>query len=365
MAPHLAPVFPVLASLRVALDQPVFPGKVLVWLLIMISIVGWVMILSAFLRLRRMRAADRRFTERLRQSKTTLEVFEEGWEDDDSPRHLIYHAGARETAYQLLGSREPQESMNRRLREAGKLSGRQVEFLRLAFRAGYRAAVARLETGIASLRLVSSGSLLLGAFGFVWTLMAAFDAGGEFAEVSPRIGGALSFLVLALLVAGPASIARLALRNTIAKRREDLARYRDDIRRLFERSFVGFEDVPASPAPTTPRDSPKAGGDERSGRTESSPDVASAPEFVSPTRRSPARSLPAGFDPEPASDLEPLSDPVSGPDGEAKAENPPERKRYRSIRDRLLRGDDEDENTGALVVNPIARQAAAVGLRGY
>ena len=86
---------PVLASIRDAIDQPIFPGKVIVWLLVMLSIVGWVTILSKIAQFRRMRRADQEFTERLRQSKTTLEVFEEGWENELALKSLIYHAGAR------------------------------------------------------------------------------------------------------------------------------------------------------------------------------------------------------------------------------------------------------------------------------
>ncbi len=81
MSPMLS-LPPVLATIRAALDQPVFPGKVVVWLLFMLSIIGWVMILSKLLQIRKMRLADERFTDRLRRSKTTLEVFEESWEDD-------------------------------------------------------------------------------------------------------------------------------------------------------------------------------------------------------------------------------------------------------------------------------------------
>lgn len=335
MTPSPSP-FLVLASLRAALDQPVFPGKAVVWLLFMLSIVGWVMILSAALRLRRARLADLRFTERLRQSKTTLEVFEEGWEDAQSPKHLIYQTGARETAYQLLGSREPQEAMRLRLRQAGKLSGRQVEFLRLSFRSGYRAAVARLQGGIEGLRLVSSGGLLLGGFGFVWTLMAAFDQGGEFAEMAPRIGGALGFLALGLLVAGPGWLARLALRIAVGKRKEELARYRDDLRRLFERSFVAVDELAAKPAAEVSRPSSPRGG------------------FGAPEEEPEAPS----FEPEvPA---------AAGSPGEPDKEAGSERRRYRSIRDRLLRSEEDEEAANPFRVNPIARQAAAAGgLRGY
>ena len=66
--------YPLLASVRAALDQPVFPGKVIVWLLFMLSIIAWVLLLSKAGQLRRIKRSDRLFTDRLRKSKTTLEA---------------------------------------------------------------------------------------------------------------------------------------------------------------------------------------------------------------------------------------------------------------------------------------------------
>ncbi len=322
---------PVLASIRDAIDQPIFPGKVIVWLLVMLSIVGWVTILSKIAQFRRMRRADQEFTERLRQSKTTLEVFEEGWENELALKSLIYHAGARETAYQLLGSREPQDRMQQRLRQAGKLVGRQIDFLRMAFQTGFRAASGRLQNGIESLRLFAATAMLLGTFGLVWTLMKGFDGAKEFSEAAPSVGAGLGFFAIALLVAAPAVIARIALRNVVRERKQELERFRDDIHRLFERTFAAALD-PVRPVAPPSRDTP----------AESEP----APqEKVSASERS-----------APPASLEPANDVREEP------------KRYHSIRDRLLRSETEEEESSPFRVNPIARQAAAVGgksLRGY
>ena len=312
------PYTPIVASIRAALDQPVFPGKIVVWMLFMLSIVGWVMILSKIVQLRKLRRADREFTERLRKSKTTLEVFEEGWEDELSLKRLIYQAGARETAYQMLGSREPQEMMVERLRLAGKLSGRRLDFLRMAFQTGFRAAVGRLQTGIEGLALIAAAAGLVGVFGFAWTLMQGFDEAKEFAELAPRAGGALGCLAVAILVAAPAILARIALRIVVRRREMELERFRDDIDRLFERSFAGTSEE----RPPTPR--------------------------FEPARHS----------------APPSSVSTDEPDGETGDE----KKRYHSIRERLLRSDSEEEASNPFQVNPIARQAAAVGgkaLHGY
>jgi biopolymer transport protein ExbB/TolQ len=302
---------PLLGSIRATLDQPVFPGKVLVWLLFMLSIIGWVMIISKSLQLAKMKRVDRLFTDRLRKSKTTLEVFEEGWEDEVSLKHLIYLAGAREAAFQLLGSREPQEMMQRRIKQAGKLGARQLEFLRMAFQTGYRAAVGRLQSGIEGFRLLAAASILIGTFGLVWTLMTGFDQATEFAKIAPTVGGALGYFALAILVASPAVLARIGFQAIARRRKQELERFRDDINRLFERSFAGAEAPLRSGEPDSDRETMDPTGD--SGK--------------------------------------------SSPPGDGK-------KRYHSIRDRLLRPDaEEEEEEDPFIVNPIARQAASI--KGY
>jgi biopolymer transport protein ExbB/TolQ len=335
---------PVLASIRAAIDQPIFPGKVIVWLLFMLSIIGWVTILSKLAQLRRMRRADQEFTDRLRQSKTTLEVFEEGWENELALKSLIYHAGARETAFQLLGSREPQDRMQQRLRQAGKLVGRQIDFLRMAFQTGFRAASGRLQNGIEGLRLIAAAALLLGTFGLVWTLMVGFDEAREFSELAPRIGAGLGYFAISLFVAAPAVIARIALRNVVRKRKQEFERFRDDIHRLFERSFAAALD-PVRPTVAESRPAPAENEILRSERV--------AAPAMDPVPFSPRR------EPEPVPSREPEG-PVTD-SGE-------ERKRYHSIRDRLLRSEADEEASSPFRVNPIARQAAAAtgkGLRGY
>jgi biopolymer transport protein ExbB/TolQ len=297
---------PLLGSIRATLDQPVFPGKVLVWLLFMLSIIGWVMIISKASQLTKIKRVDRLFTERLRKSKTPLEVFEEGWDDDVSLKHVIYLSGAREAAFQLLGSREPQDMMQRRIKQAGKLAGRQLDFLRMAFQTGYRAAVGRLQSGIEGFRLVAAASILIGTFGLVWTLMTGFDQAKEFAEIAPMVGSALGYFALALIVASPAVLARIGFQATARRRKQELERFRDDINRLFERSFAGAD------APLRSEES--GSGKELGARSE-----------------------------DPATSAEP---------GNGK-------KRYHSIRDRLLRPESDDQED-PFAVNPIARQAATV-----
>lgn len=310
------PPLPLIAALRTALDQPVFPGKIVVWLLFMLSIVAWVMILSKLINLRKGKLADRRFTERLRKSKTTLEAFEEGWDDARSLKSLIYHTGARETAWHLLGSRTPQEGFAQRLRQAGKLGARQLEFVKSAFASGCAASVASLRGGIEGLRLIGVAALFLGGFGFVWTMMQGFDQSAEFAELMTFISGSLAFFAIGLMVAAPAVLARIFLEAYVRTRALELERFRDDILRLFERSFAAPLDGPTRSA------SANAPG----------PGTPEAPEGTKQK------------------------------DPSAPSDTP---RRFHSIRERLLRSESEtaEDLSEHFDVNPIARQAAAAAGR--
>lgn len=225
------------ASIQTALNQPVFPGGVVMWGLFMLSILCWVVIISKTLFLRRLKLSDQKFSKRLRASRTTLEVFEEGWESEDSAHYQVYLAGAEETAFQLLGSRECQAGVVDLVRGAGLLSEHQTKALRQAFRSGFRKAQMRMEQGVAGLRLIGNVAILLGLIGFVWTLMTGFDSATGANEVMSIIGSALGFFAVALLVTAPAMVARGAFLIVLRKRKYDLRRFHDDVVQLFERKF--------------------------------------------------------------------------------------------------------------------------------
>lgn len=230
-------MFQILASLRPTLDQPVFPGKVLVWLLFMLSIIGWVMILSKAIQLFRAKRADRDFTERLSESSYALALYEEDRDLDASPKGCVYRAGAREAAYQLLGSRDPSDAEESRVQRAGSLQGWQLELVHFAFQKGCRVASSKLGANIESLRLIVIASAFIGAIGFVWTLMEAFGKGFEFAEFAPQVGAALGYLVISLGVAGPVAVARMALRLRASRQVAQVEHFRDEVVHHFDRSF--------------------------------------------------------------------------------------------------------------------------------
>ena len=254
-----------IASLRMAMDQPVMPGKLILWTLLMLSLVSWAVIVSKIMSFRRFRKSDILFTKRLRSSRATLELFEEGWEDPNSLHHEIYLNGARETAFQLLGSREPDPSIHNRIKKAGKLSGKQIESIRRAFQRGLRSTSRRLEVGLSVLRITAIAAPLIGILGMVWMLMRGFDAAKTFEEVSPWISGSLFYLAFALLVCIPAFIGLLVFRAVLKDRKQELSDYTGEITRLFERSFA--EPKKTLP-PNAPQDDTNAASEQNPARKE-------------------------------------------------------------------------------------------------
>jgi hypothetical protein len=155
---------------------------------------------------------------------------------------------------------------------------------------------------MAGLRFIGMAACLLGLVGFVWTLMAGLDAAADANEVMPVVGSSLGFLAIALMVATPAFLGRGAFAMILRSRKHELRRFHDDVVRLFERKFCKR---PGGIANRLPDEDPGIGNDD---------------------------------------------DSTPGTGG---------KKRYHSIRDRLLSGSSEPLNLDEIQINPIARQAGS------
>ncbi len=196
-----------------------------------------------------------------------------------------------------------------RVKEAGRLSSRKMDYLTLAFQSGYRSALLKLESGISMLKIFGAAALLLGIFGFVWVVMVGFDSAKTFEQIAPEVGAGLGFIVVSFLIIIPSKLARLAFGMIAKNRRRQLQQFRDDISRLFERSFALRESQKEAPAAR-----------------------ANEPKSYSRPNRQEA--------------------PVAGESGS----EPGAKKQYHSIRDKLVSKSEGE----VLSLNPIARQTAVL-----
>lgn len=237
-----------------ALQQPLFPGKILLWGLFMLSLLSWGVMVSKGITLFRMRRSDEDFSKRFRATRQPLQMFERNFEDDLSLRWVIYDHGAREAAFQMLGSPDRDATFAARLRACEGLTPIQMKAVREALGRGEMAAAAKLKEGIPVLSLTSLGAPFLGLLGLAWILMKTFSQrvpGDTLTDLSPGVSGALAMLVVGLLVATPALVGQIVFGALSRDRLRKLGDFRSEVGRSIEHFYAaGSHEVPLSLAAT-------------------------------------------------------------------------------------------------------------------
>lgn len=224
-----------------ALQQPLFPGKIIIWLLFMLSLVTWAIMISKTVSFYRMKRADAEFDRQFRASRQPLQLFERNYDDELSMQCLVYEHGAHEAAFQMLGSPERDATFGMRLQSADGMTKNQLDAVRDAFARGEDAAASRIRLGLPILSAASAGAPFLGLLGMVWILMKTFSspaAAEGFSAVSPGISGGLAIMVVALLVATPAIFAQIIFAAQGRERLRKVGNFKDDAIRLMDRFYL-------------------------------------------------------------------------------------------------------------------------------
>lgn len=232
-----------------ALQQPLFPGKVLLWALFLLSLLSWGVIVSKGISLFRMRRADDEFTKHYRSTRQPMQLFERRVEYPMSLRGMVYEHGAGEAAFQMLGSSERDETFGARMRASQGLGVVQMKAVREALQRGEMAAAAKLREGMPVLSLTSLGAPFVGMLGMAWILMKTFSqggAGGQLAEVSPGVSGALAMLVVGLIVATPALAGQILMGSLMRERVRKLGDFRSELGRSIEHFYGCDREAPIS-----------------------------------------------------------------------------------------------------------------------
>ncbi|NNE93276.1 MAG: MotA/TolQ/ExbB proton channel family protein [Verrucomicrobiales bacterium] len=233
------------SGFQFALDQPFFPGKIILWLLFMLSLMSWAVMASKIVSLRRFRQGDSLFTRRLRESKRPLEIHEKGWSEPMSLRQEVYTHGAKEAAFQLLGT--IRRTRTKSLPASESLTESQVMSLREALERGEQSARSRLQIGMPVLQAAAAGGPFLGLLGMVWILMNSFSAGANTNQISAGLSGGLAVMAIALLAATPAIFGQIVFRSAFRSKLRELGDFRVELTRLFERSLAAaWGDLPES-----------------------------------------------------------------------------------------------------------------------
>ena len=230
-----------------ALQQPFFPGKLLLWGLFMLSLLSSAIIVSKLISLYRMKQADEEFGRRFRAGRHPLQMFERNYDDSMSLKGMVYQYAAKETAFQMLGSPERDETFSARLRSSDQLTESQMTLVRDALDRGEMAASAKLKEGMPILATATLAAPFGGLLGLAWILMKTFTqhgAAGNLADVSPGVSGALAMLVVGLIVGTLSLVGHILLGSVCRERLRQVGDFRSELSRSIEYAFVLGNEMP-------------------------------------------------------------------------------------------------------------------------
>lgn len=227
-----------------AIKESSWPGTVVCVVLAVLSCFSWAVMVSKLRVVSRAYSRDRQFLNRYRDERDPLTLYEKGELVHGSPAAGIYHAGARELTFHLLGSSETDENFRARLDDAEPLRPSQLEAVSNAMDRGVSGATGGLESQMSVLATAVSGAPFLGLLGTVWGVMDTFAGVASSAGVAslktmaPGVSAALVTTVVALLVAIPAMFGYNYLVNRIRSMIMGLDNFAAELRLDFERWYV-------------------------------------------------------------------------------------------------------------------------------
>jgi len=227
-----------------AIKESSWPGIVVCVVLAVLSCFSWAVMVSKLRVVSRAYRRDRQFLNRYRDERDPLALYERGELVSGSPAAGIYHAGARELAFHLVGSSETDENFRARIEDAEPLRPSQLDAVSNAADRAVSGAAGALESQMSVLATAVSGAPFLGLLGTVWGVMDTFsgvassEGVASLKTMAPGVSAALVTTVVALLVAIPAMFGYNYLVNRIRAMIMGLDNFSAELRLDFERWYV-------------------------------------------------------------------------------------------------------------------------------
>lgn len=215
-------------------DITLLPDGVALALLALLSILSWAIIIGKATYLNRIRRIELTFAQRLRESGSCLEVYEERICFRPSPQFEVYHHGARASATEMVGSGSPALLSEHRLETYGTLSARQMECVEQKMEFGEKLAASQLRKGFGKLTFITIAASAVG-LGTAITLSLIAEAGGG-NGFETMLDRSIILIAASCLVAVPAGFARMIL----IKRCRRVALQTRDFRTRLAESFARY-----------------------------------------------------------------------------------------------------------------------------
>jgi biopolymer transport protein TolQ len=288
--------FPLLANgLEFGWRQSSTEGIVICVILALMSVGSWTAMIAKVVLLRRARRANAEFVSVFRSSPHPLSMYQNGEHFDFAPYYHIYHEAARELAFHLVGSDQPDRTFAARLQGAGRISPSQMSAVQIALERAVGEAALKFEHGLSTVSIALSGAPFIGLLGTVWGIMGSFAAlatsqQGESSiqAMAPGVCAALLTTVVGLLVAIPSMFGYNVLITRIREMVVRMDNFASELSSTFDRRYVDHQTRPNDELPSVGSlGSPKV--------VSFSPPVASAtantPRHMPPPSRQPASAV--------------------------------------------------------------------------
>lgn len=238
-------------------ETPILPDGVALAVLLLLSILSWAFTIGKASHLRQIARNELRFAQRLRDSGSCLEVYEERSIFRPSPQFEVYHHGSRAAATEMVGSGSPALLSENRLETYGTLSEEQMECIEDQMEYGEKLAASRLGRGLGKLTFVTIAASAVGlGTAIALPLIAERSGGSGFETVLDR---SIILVTVSCLVAAPAGFARMILFKRCRRVALQTRDFRVRLAESFARYLVKPEESEEEPveAPEPPKERPR------------------------------------------------------------------------------------------------------------
>ncbi len=218
-----------------SIGQSGFVGRLIVFLLFLVSIYSWAIILYRNGVIRRARSQSFAFLDKFREAPDEMVGhYADRTEFGTSPFAAVFEAGLAELAL-ILGGKD-------RMQAQRSLSMVQMDGLERSLETAISEQVMELRRYLIVLATTAGVAPFVGLFGTVWGIMKAFSAmsltgTASISSVAPGVSAALTTTVAGLAVAIPALVGYNYLMNNVRNLTQRMENFSSEFLSTVERNF--------------------------------------------------------------------------------------------------------------------------------
>lgn len=220
-------------------EQTTVEGKVVIFLLVVLSIFAWSVMVSKSLQMRRAKRLNQYFDAEFRAQPGVLGIFDRRVQVDGCPLFSVYQEGCLAIDARL---KQPDVAGRRK-----HISLKSMEHVKRALEGVVARESLKLESGLITLALAVSGAPFLGLLGTVWGVMSTFghiaqSGKANLATMAPGVSAALVTTVAGLLVAIPSMFGYNWLVHNLRAQTVELDNFAQELASKMEAEYLR-EDV--------------------------------------------------------------------------------------------------------------------------